>query len=190
MPPANLEKFYSQIGLESSYYIDSVIKQVIKMFNFQLREITRLYSQVKAAVYEPTHDSTKYRFSFSDGNGRYIILVYIVPLLIGLKIADISRYDNFINGRDWQPLKELFAMDEESYCLGEMLNRNESFQEEEGKKLVTREEIIERFYNAIFVTQYNGSQYRTILGQCEFSKESKIFALRVSNMMSDFAELS
>lgn len=27
------------------------------MYNFELREITRFYSQIKAAVYEPTHDS-------------------------------------------------------------------------------------------------------------------------------------
>lgn len=50
--------------------------------------------------------------------------------------------------------------------------------------------MIKRFYNAIFVNQYNGSKYSTILGQYEFSKELKPFALSVSSMMSNFAELS
>lgn len=136
MPPADLDKFYSQFGLGSRYYVDIVTKRVIKMFNFELREITRFYSQVKAAVYEPTHDSQKYDFSFSDGKGRHIILMYIVPLLIGLKIADISKYDDFVNGRDIEPLKQLFDMDEENRLLENMLNRDEAFEKEDGKKLV------------------------------------------------------
>ena len=190
MPPIDLDKFYSQFGLESRYYVDIVTKRVIKMFNFELREITRFYLQVKAAVYEPTHNSSQYDFSFSDGKGRYIILMYIVPLLIGLKIADISKYDDFVNGRDIEPLIKLFDMDEENRLLENMLNRDESFEKAEGKKLVTQEEIIKRFYDAIFVNQYNGSKYSTILGQYEFSKESKPFALSASSMMSNFAELS
>ena len=58
------------------------------------------------------------------------------------------------------------------------------------KFMQTQEEIIKRFYNAIFVTQYSGSKYHTVLGQFEFSKESKIFAINAANMMSNFAEFS
>lgn len=190
MPPANMEKFYSEIGLESRYYVDIVTKRIINMYNFELREITRFYSQIKAAVYEPTHDSEKYDFMFSDGKGRQIILIYIVPLLIGLKIADISKYDNFINGRDIEPLKELLDIDEDNRLLGNMLNRDETFEKDDEKKLVTRKEMIQRFYDAIFVKQYNGCNYNTVLGQYEFSKESKTFALSAASMMSQFAELS
>ena len=86
------------------------------MFNFELREITRFYSQVKAAVYEPTHDSGKYDFSFSDGKGRQIIMIYIVPLLIGLKIADISKYDDFINGKNSDPLKNYLIQTIKTVC--------------------------------------------------------------------------
>lgn len=116
--------------------------------------------------------------------------MYIVPLLIGLKIADITKYDNFVNGRDIEPLKELLDIDEDNRLLANMLNRDETFEKEDGKKLVTREEVINRFYDAIFVNQYSGSKYSTILGQYEFSKESKPFALSAASMMSQFAELS
>ena len=67
---------------------------------------------------------------------------------------------------------------------------DETFEKEDGKKLVKQEEMIKRFYEAIFVNQYNGSKYSTVLGQYEFSKESKLFALSTSSMMSNFAELS
>ena len=190
MPPANMEKFYSEIGLESRYYVDIVTKRIIKMYNFELREITRFYSQVKAAVYEPTHDNKKYDFSFTDGKGRPIILIYIVPLLIGLKIADISKYDQFINGHNSEPLKELLDFDNYNRLLENMLNRDESFTKEEGKTLITTDEMIDKFYNAIFVDQYDGRKYNTTLGQYEFTKESKGFAISASSMLSRFAELS
>ena len=190
MPPANMEKFYSEIGLESRYYVDIVTKRIIKMYNFELREITRFYSQVKAAVYEPTHDNKKYDFSFTDGKGRQIILIYIVPLLIGLKIADISKYDQFINGHNSEPLKELLDFDNDNRLLENMLNRDESFTKEEGKTLITTDEMIDKFYNAIFVDQYDGRKYNTTLGQYEFTIESKGFAISASSMLSRFAELS
>ncbi len=190
LPPADMNKFYQQIGFESesSYYVDSVVKRVIQMFNFELREISRFYSQVKSAVYDGTRDSG-YNYSFPDQKGKLIIMMYIVPLLIGLKIADISKYDNFINGRDSEPLIELFDNDKDISILKNMLNRDESFEQEEGKKFVTYEEIIKRFYDAIFVTNYNNRIYKTVLGQYEFSKESKNFAISVSNMMSSIAVL-
>ena len=190
MPPANMEKFYSEIGLESRYYVDIVTKRIINMYNFELREITRFYSQIKAAVYEPTHDSEKYDFMFPDGKGRQIILIYIVPLLIGLKIADISKYDQFINGHNSEPLKELLDFDNDNRLLENMLNRDESFTKEEGKTLITTDEIIDKFYDAIFVDQYDGRKYNTTLGQYEFTKESKGFAISASSMLSRFAELS
>lgn len=190
MPPANMEKFYSEIGLESRYCVDIVTKRIINMYNFELREITRFYSQIKAAVYEPTHDSEKYDFSFADEKGRQIILMYIVPLLIGLKIADISKYDQFINGHNSEPLKELLDFDDDNRLLENMLNRDESFTKEEGKTLITTDEMIDKFYNAIFVDQYDGRKYNTTLGQYEFTKESKEFAISASSMLSRFAELS
>ena len=90
-------------------------------------------------------------FSFQVGEGKHVILVYIVPLLIGLEIADISKYNNFINGQDIEPLRDLFREDEIERVLIRMLNNDESFDKEMGKKFVTQEEIIKRFYNAIFL---------------------------------------
>lgn len=183
-------KYYRQIELESKYFVDIVIKRIIKMFNFELREIARFLSQVKAAVYEPTHGSDKYKFVFPEEKGESIIMTYIVPLLIGLKIADISKYDDFVNGKDVEPLKNLFDLNDDYSVLEDMLDNNESFEKVDKKKLVIQEDVIKRFYDAIFVTQYTSSKYHTVLGKYKFSEKSKSFALNTSNMMSNFAVLS
>lgn len=190
LPLADMDNFYEYIGLGSRYYVDIVTRKIVKIFNFELREITRFVLQVKAAVYEPTHDNDKYNFSFPDGKGRHAIMTYIVPLLIGLKIADVSKFDDFVNGIDSEPLTKVFDLNENNYVLKNMLNHDETFDNEQGKRSVTQEEVIKRFYEAVFVTQYTGGKYNTVLGQYEFSKESKSFALRVANMMSDFAVLA
>ena len=49
----------------------------------------------------------------------------ILDFIHRLKLADISKYDDFVNGKK---LKELFAMDEEQYVLENMLNRKKSFE--------------------------------------------------------------
>lgn len=190
IPPADMEKFYGQLGMGSTYYVDIITRRVIEMFHFELREISRLYSQVKAAVFEPTHNNSKHDFSFSEGKGRHFILTYVVPLLIGLEIADTSRYYKFINGLDAEPLINLIDAEDDDYMLLSMLNNDESFKNEDGKKLVTKDEIVKQIYDAIFVNKYTGKKYNTILGQYQFSKNSRMYALKVANMMSDYAELS
>ena len=71
-----------------------------------------------------------------------------------------------------------------------MLNRDESFTKEEGKTVITTDEMIDKCYNAIFVEQDDGRKYNPTLGQYEFTKESKGFAISASSMLSRFAELS
>lgn len=190
MPPTDMDKFYSQLGLQSSYYIDIITKGVINMFKFELREITRFYTQVKAAVYKPTHESRRNGFVFSEEKGEHFILMVIVPLLIGLQIADISKYDDFVNGRDGQPLRELFNTAKEFRFLASMLNTDESFEVEEGKKLVTESDLIDKLYEAIFIKDYSRREYCTNMGEYRFSKESKKFAIKALNMMTDFAILN
>lgn len=189
LPPADMEKFYRNIGLEASYYADIFTRQVIRMYNFQLREIERFYSQVEAAIYAPTHKSEEYNFYFPEGKGKAIILTYIVPLLIGLHMADTSLYTDFVNGKNAEPLKQLFAIDEDDYIKSLFLNNDESFSKEEGKKYVTSDEIIDRLYAAIFVNQYTGGIYHVMIGEYEFTKESRNFALRASGMMTLYADL-
>lgn len=189
MPHANMQKFFAKIGLGSYYYIETVIKRVIRMFNLEMRECSKFYSQVDTAVLQSIKMNKNVEGLCSEGRGKQLIITYIVPLLIGLRIADVSKYNDFIYGRDSEPLKELFEM-EDDFKLEDMLNYNESFETEEGKETVTRDEIIERLYKAVFVTLYEGDTYRTEVGKYEFSKESLQFAINVSNMLSNYAELS
>lgn len=189
IPPADKSRFFNKLGLNSHYAIDGVIKRIIENYNFELREITRYYRQIKTAVYEPTHDSKKWGFRFSDGQGRIFILLYIVPVLIGLKIADMTLYSDFICGKNVQPLIDIF--DSEGFgerALSGLLNGDESFDNAENKKVITKSQKINELYDAIFVNTYRGGRDCEILGELEFDASSKDFAIRAASMLSDYAD--
>ena len=152
LPPADKTAFYREMGLDTGYGLEKISRKVIDTYNMELREATRFYRQVKTAAYEPTHDSRKWDFGFSDGKGKKLLLMYITPILVGLKIVDISLYNDFVNGKNSKPLMDIYKESDlgDWLCSG-LLNRDEAFEEIEGKTLVTVEQKLQSLYEAIFV---------------------------------------
>ena len=189
LPPADKSAFYRVMGLESSYILEKVCRKVIDTYNMELREATRFYRQVKTAAYEPTHESRKWDFSFSEGRGKHLLMMYVVPILVGLKIVDISLYNEFVGGRNSKPLIDMYKdSDIGERLAARLLNRNEAYEEEEGKRIVTVEQKLQQLYEAIFVTEYASGVYHTIVGEYEFDDNSKRFVRSVESMLSAYAD--
>lgn len=189
LPPAKTEQFYLHVGMDTGSTLGLVCRKIISMYNFELREASRFYQQVWMAVHKPLN-SSEYRYGFSEEKGKLLILIYVVPLIIGLRMSDISLHDSFINGENSTPLVELLGGEEDRlFHLERLLKNNETFNEEQDKTIVTRKEVIERLYEAIFLTNYGyGTAYSTELGHYEFSASSKDYALQAASMLSYQAE--
>ena len=128
-------------------------------------------------------------FFFSDGKGKQLLLMYVVPILVGLKIVDISLYNEFVCGRSSKPLMDIYKdSDKGEWLATRLLDRNETFEEEEGKNVVTIEQKLQQLYDAIFVTEYTGNVYRTVHGEYEFDDNSKHFVKSVESMLSAYAD--
>lgn len=189
IPPANKNNFYEKIGLTSYDVVKSICKKVIENYNLELREITRYFQQTKTAIYKYLNNEQNFRFVFPDEKGKEWILLFIVPIIIGLKNVDISLYDDFINGKNFQPLIDILATgDLGSYILNSLLNSDETYKEEVEKKLVTKEEKLKKLYDAIFVKQYSGANYKEDIGIYSFDSTSKEFAIKAVSMLSPFAD--
>ena len=189
LPPADKTAFYREMGLDTGYGLEKISRKVIDTYNMELREATRFYRQVKTAAYEPTHDSRKWDFEFPDGKGKKLLLMYITPILVGLKIVDISLYNDFVNGKNSKPLMDIYK----EYDLGDwlcsgLLNRDEAFEEIDGKTLVTVEQKLQSLYEAIFVTEYTNGVYHTMIGDYEFDSNSKHFVRSIESMLSVYAD--
>ncbi len=189
LPPADKTAFYREMGLDSSYGLEKISRKVIDTYNMELREATRFYRQVKTAAYEPTHDSKKWDFAFPDGKGKQLLLIYITPILVGLKIVDISLYNDFVNGKNSKPLMDIYKeSDLGEWLCSKLLKRNETYEETEGKTLVTVEQKLQSLYEAIFVTEYTNGVYHTMIGDYEFDSNSKHFVRSIESMLSVYAD--
>ena len=111
-------------------------------------------------------------------------------MLIGLKIADNTKYYEFISGQNSEPLVRLLSMERDFRPFDIMKNSNESFEILPESIHITTEELVNRVYDAIFVHAYTSVGDVITLGECQFSMESKLFAIKVSSMMSNFTDLS
>lgn len=185
LPPIDMVNYYEKIGLNQSYLIEIVVKQIIKNYNFGLREIGRFIPQVKTAVYSIF--GNRYNFSFPDGHEREFMMIYIVPLMIGLRIVSISAYNDFVEGKDSKPLQDLLSVSELKPCLRYLLNDGETLESDVEKECVSTQQIIDKLYYAIFKHQYD---FSIALGRYYFGKRSKQFAIEVLTMMSSYTELS
>lgn len=188
LPPADKTAFYRKIGLDSNHVLEDVSQKVIDTYNMELREVTRFYRQVKIEAYKLTHNSEKWDISPAE-KGKKLLLMYIIPILVGLKIVDISLYDDFVNGKNSKPIMDIYK---ESY-LGEwlsfkLLNRNETYEETEEKTLVTVEQKLQSLYEAVFVTEYTNGVYHTMIGDFEFNSNSKRFIREIESMLSEYAD--
>ena len=109
--------------------------------------------------------------------------------MIGLRVQNAKRYADFVEGRDASSLAEILG---ETTLLGfsELLNRNETFDDSDpNKTTVTLEEKLKALYEAIFTTTYSESnrQYHTMIGNMEFTAQTKGVLMRISSLLSEYA---
>lgn len=188
LPPPNLKRYFQSIGFnDGKYTFDIVCAAVIKAYGFELREIAKFIRLAKIAAYEPTHGG--YSFSFNEGRALQFCLHCVVPVMIGLRVQNAKRYADFVEGRDASSLAEILG---ETTLLGfsELLNRNETFDDSDpNKTTVTLEEKLKALYEAIFTTTYSESnrQYHTMIGNMEFTAQTKGVLMRISSLLSEYA---
>lgn len=189
LPPPNLQKFFDSISFDNTRYIfDVVCSTVIKLYHFELREISRFIQLTKIAAYTPTHSRS--HAAFSDENAVQFCLCYVVPIMIGLKIQNTQRYSNFIDGKDSSPLLEV-SKEVNFTIFNLLLGRNETFDKEDtSKSFVTLGDKLDAVYKAIFSTSYTGSRYHTMIGDMEFTSKTKDSLIRIAGLLSSYTEIN
>ena len=186
LPPANYEAFYRSIDFNTRGYLyDIMCNAVVCKYNFSIRKTAKYLRLARIAAYDVTHDNTQgYAFAFGNGKAIQFCLIYMVPIMLGLKIGDINRYDNFIKGKDLTPLLEFVDV---GNVFDKLLNRDESYEPcGEEFKIVTVEEKLEQVYKAIFTTNYDSGLYEKRIGDYVFDEHTKEIILRTASLLSTF----
>lgn len=167
-----------------------VCSAVIKAYHFELREVARYLRLARIAAYEPTH-SEKYQFTLPDGRALQFALHCIVPIMLGLKVSDMERYNDFIEGRDHTPLLELAKVLGMRY-FEELLTKDETFDEEEESKTVAVVKLktkLQDVYEAISGASYAGRVYSKTVGKFSFDARTKGKLLKIVGLTSQYNKI-
>lgn len=192
IPPVDLQSYYQSINFDTSCIYDMVADEVIRQYHFEPREIAKYIRLLNIAAYEPTHDSQIYDFSFSEEVGVHFCLVAIVPILIGLKMMDNTRYKAFVEGKDSTPLTEIMGKGEiGKYAISSLLGRNETYEEnKEGLETVSLNDKLEQVYDALFIQEYQRKVYESSIGTMKFNRKTKSTLMRTIGLLSGYANYS
>ena len=188
LPPAQMLRYYQEIGLENgSWIFESVCKAVIETYSFGLREIEKYYRMAKVAAFKPTHDRS---FSgFPEGNAMEFSLCIIVPIILGLRMADINLYNDFIAGKNPQPLIDVMGNRDIAHGIcNALLGRDETYAENQnGKTTVNLPDKLRSAYTALFDDSSRTDWGEAHIGNCTFSQRTKDETLRATSLLSEYA---
>lgn len=194
MPPADLNKYFYDLGYNDNHVIELVSNAVIKAYHFQIRDAFHYKQQVNTALYNLIYCINQYDFDFY--KGTQFVLYYIVPIIIGLKIIDFSSYTKFINGEDLTPLKQMLnAFAAKQYFYDRLLNSDEVYEDDiinnnsvTNKKIVSKEKRLKEVYNAIFIDSYTHPNSEKNFGELNFDKTLKDTAINAASMRSEYSK--
>ncbi|MGO5055830.1 KAP family P-loop NTPase fold protein [Holdemanella porci] len=151
LPTTISNRFFDSLNLNDNYSIDNVIMRIQDTYNLSLREFCKFYNTVKVAGVNYDRDETD-----------NFLFIYIVTLSLALKFTNISVHDEFIKGKNIQPLLDLYDNEFGAYIVQELLNKDEilpsiKFNNASNTKdsiPVIVEDKLRDLYNAIFVKEY------------------------------------
>lgn len=176
LPQVDMEEYYLSLKLYNVEEVCRVLRHISETLNLTIRELCKFYDLVNVSGMKSCFNETE-DFMFK----------YIVTLCLALKITDITLHDEFIQGKNVQPLLDLYDNDFGEYICKLLLNDREKIVEVkkidnvslDNQDAVTREDKLIELYETIFVKNYTAKDYMTRLGSYAFTKDSKKFISNV-----------
>lgn len=184
LPTTISNRFFNSLNLNDYSTIDSVIMRIQDTYNLSIREFCKYYDTIKIAGVNYDRDETD-----------NFLFIYIVTLSLALKFTNISVHDEFIKGKNIQPLLDLYDNEFGAYIVQELLNKDEilpsiefsnTFKTKDSIPVIVEDKLRD-LYNAIFVKEYTFDDYKTQLGNYCFNKDSKRIVLEADTLMGRYA---
>lgn len=190
LPEANMNRYYDEIiGINEYWRYDSICQEVIKHMGFGLREAQKYYQNARIAASKIAHTNKIHRLS---GTAIEFSIIVFVPIIIGLRMSNITRYYDFIEGRDSGPLIEIIgtAVPTADFFKNLLNSPKEKFVSistgAEGEVLLV--DKLNQVYRALFTEIKQGSGTATVVGNWIFDKDILNGVIQTANFMSSFVD--
>lgn len=183
LPPINTTKYYNYLNLSNNIVGDRVLMRIQQTFNMSIREFCKFYDLVKVS-------GMKSNFN----NMEDFMFKYIVTLCLALKIINIDLHEEFMHGKNAQPLLDLYDNDFGTHICELLLNDDEMLEtpKVDGtvhvylETEVKQKEKLSELYDVIFKRNYINGE-RVSLGQFTFNKISKDFVYKLDSSLNEYA---
>ena len=183
LPPINTTKYYNYLNLSNNIVGDRVLMRIQQTFNMSIREFCKFYDLVKVSGMKSNFNDME-DFMFK----------YVVTLCLALKIINIDLHEEFMHGKNEQPLLDLYDNDFGTHICELLLNDDEMLENPRVddvvhvyiKKEVKQKEKLSELYNVIFKRNYINGE-RVSLGQFTFNKISKDFVYKLDSSLNEYA---
>lgn len=197
LPEANTEKFMQHIGFKDSRsYFGKICNSVIRYFNFGLRDIAKYRQYLEATISKIPHNNSLLNTVAFDRAQTYC-LICIAPILIGLRIYDISSFNMLILGSNSKPFIDIMVSQDFHYMQYDYLVGNNeclviSSVDSTSTNANSRVPIelstrLSELYSALFVEKYHDNHEKTI-GMITIDREVRDRLLKYINPLSKFAK--
>lgn len=174
-----------QVGLKDlndpNYYFYLTCKRVIEYFDFSLREIDHFKTNAKEIL----------KVDLVNTNNRLskLIKFNFAPILLGLKMSDLNRYNEFISGNDVDEYKVIMGPIHDEWLRElHLLKDNEDYEKtweatESVSKLVDPEKHIVELYQKIFSDNYSRLP-KVRVGTLEIPNDTRETIIRIINLFN------
>lgn len=182
LPKFDLEKYYANIGFElNENMFNYVCASVINKYQFEMRNIAKYIRLAKIAVPKSVRKGDM--LFVPEKSALFIYNIYVIPIMIGLKLTDAKRFENFVNGKDCTPLLDF----QKCFSMGCFVDLAfERYEKSSNDKAAAIEKKIKEIYDAIFVEKYEDESYR-LIGSMYFDKKTKNSVMCIAGLMSSSA---
>lgn len=183
LPKFDLEKYYASIDFKRDDNIfNYVCESVIREYQLEMRNIAKYIRLAKIAVPKSVRKGDM--LCIPEISSSYIYQVYVIPIMIGLKLTDTERFENFVNGKDCTPLLD-FQKCFSKGCFVD-LALVERYKKSSNDIAADIEKKIKEVYDAIFVEKYEDESYR-LIGNMYFDQKTKNSVMCIAGLMSSSA---
>lgn len=141
LPQIDTKEYLNYLG--ESNLQGTLIPDIIQLYHFQMREITRYVRMLKIA--QPRH----YYIPNNEGFNRTYSFIHscIIPLIIALKFHNVNLYHDFIDGKNATPMN-VFKTDRGARLIAYfLLDRRGAVD------MPMLDQYLTELYNAIFVNK-------------------------------------
>ena len=163
LPVANQELYLKKeiSKSENLGILDHSILAVSSLFKLELREFYK-FSRIVLLLAE-----TDSKFNIPEA--QHFVFYILLPLAIGLKLYDVEKFNNFIEGKDPSPILEILIQPGIQSLIKWIFLDNKAILENNNEGNI--KELVEEAYQTVFEVKYK------TVGKCDFRGDWKSILL-------------